>query len=107
MCNEPMGSDFLLAWPTAELALMGAEGAVSIIYRKEIAKAKDPGEIRKLRIEEYKRMFDQQPYHAAMMQRVEEIIDPRDTRPLLIKTLRVMSAKKVERPWKKHGNIPL
>jgi acetyl-CoA carboxylase carboxyltransferase component len=107
MCNEPMGSDFLLAWPTAELALMGAEGAVSIIYRKEIAKTKDPEAIRKLKIEEYKRMFDQQPYHAAMMQRVEEIIDPRDTRPLLVKALRTMSAKKVERPWKKHGNIPL
>lgn len=107
MCNEPMGSDFLLAWPTAELALMGAEGAVSIIYRKEIAKAEDPGEVRKRRIEEYKKMFGEQPYHAASMQRVEEIIDPRDTRPLLIKALQIMSAKKVERPWKKHGNIPL
>ena len=107
MCNEPMGSDFLLAWPTAELALMGAEGAVSIIYRKELAKAKDPEEVRKRKIEEYKEMFDQQPYHAASMQRVEEIIDPRETRPLLIKALQVMSEKKVERPWKKHGNIPL
>lgn len=107
MCNEPMGSDFLLAWPTAELALMGAEGAVSIIYRKEIAKAEDQGEVRKRRVEEYKKMFDQQPYHAAAMQRVEEIIDPRDTRPILIKALQVMSAKKIERPWKKHGNIPL
>lgn len=107
MCNEPMGSDFLLAWPTAELALMGAEGAVSIIYRKEIAKAEDQENVRKRRIEEYKKMFDQQPYHAASMQRVEEIIDPRDTRPILIRALQVMSTKKVEKPWKKHGNIPL
>jgi acetyl-CoA carboxylase carboxyltransferase component len=72
-----------------------------------LAKAKDPEEVRKRKIEEYKKMFDQQPYHAASMQRVEEIIDPRDTRPLLIKALQVMSTKKVERPWKKHGNIPL
>lgn len=107
MCNEPMGSNLLLAWPTAELALMGAEGAVSIIYRKEIAKSKEPEAVRKQRIEEYKKMFDQQPYHAASMQRVEEIIDPRETRPLLIRALQMMSKKEVERPWKKHGNIPL
>jgi len=107
MCNEPLGSDLLLAWPTAELALMGAEGAVSIIYRKEIAAAPNPKEVREKRLEQYRNMFGEQPYHAARMMRVEDIIDPRDTRPLLIGGLKMMAFKKEERPWKKHGNIPL
>ncbi|MFW6145647.1 MAG: acyl-CoA carboxylase subunit beta [bacterium] len=107
MCNEPLGSNLLLAWPTAELALMGAEGAVSIIYRKDIAAASNPTEIKEKRLKEYKNMFGEQPYHAAQMMRVEDIIDPRDTRPLLISALKTMAFKKEDRPWKKHGNIPL
>jgi len=108
MCTEPLGSDLLLAWPTAELGLMSAEGAVSIIYRKEIAAAPNPDELREQKIEEYKATFGKFPYHAAAMQWVDEIIDPRDTRPMLIKALRgLANKKKSDRPWKKHGLIPL
>ena len=108
MCSEPMGSDLLLAWPTAELGLMSPEGAVAIIYRKEIAAAPNPDELRTQRIEQYKATFGEFPYHAAAVQWVEEIIDPRDTRPMLINALRGLAKKqKSDRPWKKHGNIPL
>jgi acetyl-CoA carboxylase carboxyltransferase component len=108
MCSEPLGSDLLFAWPTAELGLMGAEGAVSIIYRKEIADAEDPEALRAQRLEEYKASFGKFPYHAAAVQWVDEIIDPRETRPMLIKALRQLAGKKKDdRPWRKHGNIPL
>lgn len=108
MCSEPLGSDLLLAWPTAELGLMSPEGAVAIIYRKEIAAAENPDELRAQRIEEYKATFGKFPYHAAAMQWVEQIIDPRDTRPMLINALRRLEKKqKNDRPWKKHGLIPL
>ncbi len=108
MCSEPLGSDLLLAWPTAELGLMSAEGAVAIIYRKEIAAAPNPDEVRARRLEEYRATFGKFPYHAAAMQWADEIIDPRDTRPMLINALRGLAKKqKSDRPWKKHGNIPL
>lgn len=108
MCSEPLGSDLLLAWPTAELGLMSPEGAVAIIYRKEIDAAANPDELRAQRIEEYKATFGKFPYHAAAMQWVDEIIDPRDTRPMLIKALRLLAKKqKIDRPCRKHGNIPL
>jgi len=108
MCTEPLGSDLLLAWPTAELGLMSPEGAVSIIYRKEIADAPNPDELRKERIEQYRGTFGKFPYHAAALQWVDEIIDPRDTRLMLINALRgLANKKKSDRPWKKHGNIPL
>lgn len=108
MCSEPMGSDLLLAWPTAELGLMSPEGAVAIIYRKELSAAANPDELRKERIEQFKATFGKFPYHAAAMQWVDEIIDPRDTRRMLINALRGLANKqKNDRPWKKHGNIPL
>jgi len=107
MCGEPLGSDLLLAWPTAELGLMNADGAVNIIYRNEISAAKNPEEVRARRLTEYKATFGRFPYHAAQMRWVEEIIDPRDTRPLLIQALKIYQHKTEERPWKKHGNIPL
>jgi acetyl-CoA carboxylase carboxyltransferase component len=108
MCSEPLGSDLLLAWPTAELGLMSPEGAVAIIYRKEIAAAPNPDELRAQRIEQYKSTFGKFPYHAAAVQWIEEIIDPRQTRPILIKALRQLAKKqKNDRAWKKHGNIPL
>lgn len=108
MCTEPLGSDLLLAWPTAQLGLMSPEGAVAIIYRKELANDSNPRELQKQRLEEYKATFGEFPYHAAAMQWVDEIIDPRDTRPMLINALRGLAKKKKDdRPWKKHGNIPL
>ncbi len=107
MCNEPLRSDLLLAWPTTEMGLMSPEAAVNVIYRKEISNSENPEETRKRRIAEYNANFGRFPYHAAEMRWVEDIIDPRDTRPLLIQALKVYSNKKEERPWKKHGNIPL
>jgi acetyl-CoA carboxylase carboxyltransferase component len=107
MCGEPLGSDLLLAWPSTEMGLMNPDGAVNIIYRNEIAAAKNPEEVRSRRLAEYKATFGRFPYHAAQMRWVEEIIDPRDTRPMLIQALKTFSHKTEERPWKKHGNIPL
>lgn len=107
MCNEPLGADLLLAWPTTEMGLMNPDGAVNIIYRNEIAAAENPEEVRARRLAEYKATFGRFPYHAAQMRWVEEIIDPRDTRPLLIQALTTLRHKTEERPWKKHGNIPL
>jgi len=107
MCYEPMGCDLVLAWPTAEVALMGGAGAVSILYGKEIAAAENPEELRKRRMDEYSSKWGKQPYHAAGLMRIEEIIDPRDTRIMLIKGLSMMEAKKEIKYPKKHGNIPL
>jgi acetyl-CoA carboxylase carboxyltransferase component len=107
MCVEPMGADLLLAWPTAQLGLLGVDAAVSVIFRKEIEAAADPEEMRKEKMKEYKERFGESPFHEASVGWIEEIIDPRDTRPLLIQALKDYEGKKEERPWKKHSNIPL
>ena len=107
MCVEPMGADAMFAWPTAQLGLLGVEAAVSIIYRKEIEAAENKEEMRKQKVQNYKEIFGESPYHEASVGWVEEIIDPRDTRPFLIQALEDYKDKKEERPWKKHGNIPL
>jgi acetyl-CoA carboxylase carboxyltransferase component len=107
MCTEPMGSDLVLAWPSAEMGLMGAEGAVNIIYRKKIEAAKDPEKLRKKLVAEYMESMGKFPYHAAAMGWVEDIIEPKDTRKILIQALARFRNKQEERPWKKHGNIPL
>ena len=107
MCNEPLGSDLLLGWPSADIGRLNAEGVVNVIYGREIDRAENPEEVRRKRIEEFEASFGRAPYHAAEMRWLEEIIDPRDTRPLLVQALKVFSKKEDERPWKKHGNIPL
>ncbi len=107
MCYGPMGCDLALAWPTAEVALMGGSGAADILYGKEIAAAENPEELRGKRLEEYRSKWGKQPYHAAGLMRIEEIIDPRDTRPMLIKGLSMMGEKREFKYPKKHGNIPL
>ena len=89
------------------MALMNPEGAVNIIYRNELKAAADPAALKAKRLEEYNSTFGEFPYHAAAMRWVEEIIDPRDTRPLIIQGLKQISRKKLEHPKKKHGNIPL
>lgn len=106
MNARALGADFALAWPTAEIAVMGPEGATNIIYRKEIEKAADPDEERKKRIEEYRRRYAN-PYITAARGWVDEVIDPRDTRSYLIKALETLKNKFEDRPRKKHGNIPL
>ncbi|MFH1088055.1 MAG: acyl-CoA carboxylase subunit beta, partial [Chloroflexota bacterium] len=90
MCDKPMGADLVVAWPTAECGGIGAEAAVDLIYRREIAGAKDPAAARAQKLKEYNELV-REPFYSAGVQYVEDIIDPRDTRPLLIKTLKALS----------------
>ena len=106
MCAKSMGADTLVAWPSAEIAVMGAEGAVNVLYRNEISAAKDSTAERKKYIDEYKEMFAN-PYFAASRGLVDEIIEPAETRPYLAACLEVLKAKREIRPQKKHGLIPL
>ncbi len=106
MCAKSMGADTLVAWPSAEIAVMGAEGAVNVLYRKEIGAADDPDAERTRRLKEYKDNFAN-PYFAAAHGLVDEILDPADTRAYLAATLDVLKAKREFRPQKKHGLIPL
>ncbi len=98
--------DIALAWPTAEIAVMGPEGAVNIIYRKELEKAENPVETRKEKIDQYKEKYAS-PYIAAARGWIDEVIDPTETRQHLIKHLAMLELKQDDRPRKKHGNIPL
>jgi propionyl-CoA carboxylase beta chain len=106
MSSKHIRGDWNVAWPSAELAVMGPEGAVNIIYRKEIEKAKDPEAVRKQKVEEYEARLAN-PYVAASLGYLDDVIEPRNTRPLLIAALRRLRNKKKESPRKKHGNIPL
>jgi acetyl-CoA carboxylase carboxyltransferase component len=98
--------DISYAWPTAEIAVMGPDGAVNIIFRKEIAAAKDPQAERTRLIQEYREKFAN-PYVAAARGYIDDIIEPRETRPRLITALQMLSNKRDSNPPKKHGNIPL
>jgi propionyl-CoA carboxylase beta chain len=106
MSSKHVGADFNFAWPTAEVAVMGPEGAVNIVFRKELAEADDPEARRAELIEEYKDRFAN-PYTAAERGYVDDVIRPSQTRPTLIDALETASAKRVERPKRRHGNIPL
>jgi len=106
MCAKSMGADTLCAWPTAEIAVMGAEGAVSVLYRKEIAEAEDQSLERQKKINEYREMFAN-PYVAAAHGLVDEILEPSETRLYLASALEVLKTKRELRPQKKHGLIPL
>ena len=106
MCSKPMGTDLVLAWPGAELAVMGAEGAVNIICRKEIQTSDDPQATRKGLIEAYQDIFDG-PFEAARKMYVDDIIRPEETRPKVIQALTVLRTKKVLRIDKRHANMPV
>jgi methylmalonyl-CoA carboxyltransferase large subunit len=106
MCAKSMGADTLIAWPTAEIAVMGAEGAVNVLYRKEIADAKNSKAERIKRIDEYKDTFAN-PYFAAARGLVDDIVEPSETRAYIAAVLDVLKAKRELRPQKKHGLIPL
>ncbi len=106
MNSKHLGADMVFAWPTAEIAVMGAEGAANIVFRKEIASAEDPAEARKQRINEYSDKFSN-PYIAAARGYVDDIIEPSTTRMRLVNALGMLSSKRENRPSKKHGNIPL
>jgi propionyl-CoA carboxylase beta chain len=106
MSSKHIRTDVNLAWPTAEIAVMGAEGAVNILYRREIEGAADPTAVRAARIEEYRKTFAN-PFIAAQRGFVDEIIMPRDTRRKLITALASLETKREKNPPRKHGNIPL
>lgn len=106
MCSSSLRADNVFAWPTAEIAVMGPEGAVNIIYKNEIAKAENPGEARSKLTSEYREKFAN-PYIACARGYVDDVIDPRDTRKRIVETLAMLAGKKDSRPSKKHGNIPL
>ena len=106
MSGRSLGVDIVFAWPTAEIAVMGPEAAASIIYRDEINKSGSPDVILSDKTKEYRERFVN-PYVACARGLVDEVIDPRETRTKLIKSLEVLSGKQELRPAKKHGNIPL
>ena len=106
MCSRDLGADMVLAWPTAEIAVMGAEGAANVIFRKEIKAAPDPEAKRQEIIEDYENLL-YNPYIAASRGFVDQIILPRQTRPRLIEALEVLTNKREALPPKKHGNIPV
>lgn len=106
MCSRHLNADFVYAWPTAEIAVMGPAGAANIIFRKEIKEAEDQAAMRSQKIEEYKEKFAN-PYVAAGYGYVDAVIDPNDTRRYLIQALDMAKGKKVEAISKKHGLCPL
>ena len=106
MSSKHIRADFNFAWPTAEIAVMGPEGAVNIIFRKDLDDAGDPAARRAELIEEYTEQFAN-PYSAAERGYVDDVIEPRRTRPVLIGALETARTKREPRPVRKHGNIPL
>ena len=106
MSSKHIRGDYNVAWPTAEIAVMGPKGAVEILFRKEIAESDDPAKATDEKIEEYRAKFAH-PYIAAGRGYLDDIIDPRDTRLRLIEALDTLHGKRDRNPPKKHGNIPL
>ncbi|MBW3534911.1 MAG: acyl-CoA carboxylase subunit beta [Gemmatimonadetes bacterium] len=106
MNSKHIRGDVNLAWPTAEIAVMGPKGAVEVLFRKELAKADDPEAAAAARIEEYREQFAH-PYEAAARGYLDDVIDPRETRPRLVSALDMLRNKRDANPQRKHGNIPL
>ena len=104
-CKQLRG-DINYAWPTSEIAVMGAEGAVGVLYAKEMKEAEDPAKIRAEKEEEYRKLFAN-PYQAAKYGYIDDVIEPRNTRFRIIRALQMIATKKLSNPPKKHGNIPL
>ncbi len=106
MSSRELGSDMIFAWPSAEIAVMGSQGAANIIFARDIRAAEDPEALREEKIAEYEAEFNT-PYKAAERGFVDDVIIPATTRARLMDAFKMLSGKKVERPAKKHGNIPL
>ncbi len=106
MSSKHIRGDICYAWPTAEIAVMGPEGAVNIIFRKQIAEAEDPEAEQARLVQEYRETFAN-PYVAAERGYIDDVIEPRETRPRLIEALKMLQNKRDSNPPKKHGNIPL
>src|SRR5207237_2286338 len=106
MASKHIRTDVNYAWPTAEIAVMGPEGAVNIVYKRELEKAKNKEQERARKIEEFRERFAN-PYIAAERGYVDAVIQPRETRKKLIQSLAMLDGKRDKHPPKKHGNIPL
>jgi acetyl-CoA carboxylase carboxyltransferase component len=106
MNSKHLRADVSFAWPTAEIAVMGPEGAVNVVFRRQIEKAEDPAATRAELIQQYQDKFAT-PYIAAERGFIDDVIEPAETRPRLIKALRMLSTKRETVPARKHGNIPL
>jgi propionyl-CoA carboxylase beta chain len=106
MSSKHIRGDVNLAWPSAEIAVMGPEGAVNIIFRKELADAKNQDKRKSELVAEYRNKFAN-PFVAAERGYIDDVIEPRETRPRLINALEMLSNKRDSNPAKKHGNIPL
>jgi propionyl-CoA carboxylase beta chain len=106
MGSKHLRTDINFAYPTAEIAVMGAEGAVNIIYRRDLASASDSDAVRRQKLEEFRERFAN-PFIAAERGYVDDVIEPHETRPKVIKALRMLETKVDTMPRKKHGNIPL
>ena len=106
MNSKHLGADMVMAWPTAEIAVMGPEGAANIIFKKEIGEAQNPIEFRKQKIQEYRDKFSN-PYIAASRGYIDDVIEPATTRQRIASALDMLASKREARPSKKHGNIPL
>jgi propionyl-CoA carboxylase beta chain len=106
MSSKHIRGDVNLAWPTAEVAVMGSRGAVEIVFKREIAAAKDPAEAQARLEREYRERFAN-PYAAAELGYLDDVIEPRTTRQRLASALAILETKRDKNPPKKHGNIPL
>ncbi len=105
MCGKAYEPDLIVAWPSAEISVMGAEGAVEIIFRKQVEAADDPAAKKAELIENFRGIID--VYRAASNAMIDDVIDPRETRPTVIRALEMAESKKVERPWKRQGVVPV
>jgi acetyl-CoA carboxylase carboxyltransferase component len=105
MCGKAYEPDLIVAWPSAEISVMGAEGAVEIVMRRLVEEAEDPAAKRAELIAGYRRVID--VYIAAKNGMIDDVIDPRETRPTIIRALEMAEGKRVERPWKRHGVVPV
>jgi methylmalonyl-CoA carboxyltransferase large subunit len=106
MCSKEMGADRVVSWPSGEIAVMGAEGAVNVLFRKELQKAEDPKKRHTELVNEYRESFAN-PYLAARKGYLDDVIEPSDTRSYIVSALEILRSKREFRPQKKHGLIPL
>jgi len=105
MCGRAYEPDLIVAWPSAEISVMGAEGAVEIIFRKQVESAEDPAARRQELIEEVRKIID--VYTAAGNDMIDDVIDPRETRATICRALEMSAGKRVQRPWKRSGVVPV
>src|SRR5437016_5998569 len=105
MCGRAYEPDVIVAWPSAEISVMGAEVAVEIIFRKQVEAAEDPAAKRKELIANFRKIID--VYVAAGNDMIDDVIDPRETRPTICRALELAEGKRVERPWKRSGVVPV